>query len=252
MLLLIAVSCRGGVQVDAYRPLARPHPSEADSWYNSGVALTVCGRDSLAAEAFSRAVGLNPDDADSWFNLGVLYALAEQREPAAKAFSEALRRRPAHTKHFTLGLAYYSLGRYAEAIPEFRRAIENHEPHPVTSHVKLGSSCYALGRYQEGAEAFVLGARSNPEAAMYYNAWFSAGMGYQLLGRSREAMDAYRQAIRTRPDFVDSYLNLGVVSLIAGDVEGAKEQAAALRNLNPEAAVKLETIIRSGVKREKM
>ncbi len=249
IVILIIASCHSKVQVEDYHPVVRSHPSIADSWHNAGIAYMISGQDSLALEAFGRAVELNPRDGEGWFNMGAIYALTEQQEPALKAFTEAFRLPPpAHLKHLVKGLALYTLGRFSEAIPEFRESIGAHEAHTITAIVKLGFSLYALERYAEGIEAFTLASRSNPAAAELYNTMFFTGYGYQMLGRHTEAIDAYRRSIMTRPDFSQAYFNLGIEFLAVGDPAGAKEQAAALMQLSPELAKNLESYIRSAGK----
>jgi Flp pilus assembly protein TadD len=59
------------------------------------------------------------------------------------------------------------------------------------------------------------------------------------MGRSADAIEAFEQVIRLRPDAAEACLNLGAVYLSLGRKDAALVQHAALRDINPDLAAKL-------------
>jgi len=53
-------------------------------------------------------------------------------------------------------------------------------------------------------------------------AHFQLGLSYMALGRHREEIAAYEEAVRLKPDFADAYYNLGAAWDLLGDGERAK------------------------------
>jgi tetratricopeptide (TPR) repeat protein len=69
------------------------------------------------------------------------------------------------------------------------------------------------------------------------------GEAYLELNRFPEALEAFRQAIRLKPDFGRAYYNLGKSYLAMGNRDGALEQYNILQSLDQDWAEKLNTLI---------
>jgi tetratricopeptide (TPR) repeat protein len=59
---------------------------------------------------------------------------------------------------------------------------------------------------------------------------------YGKLGRYAEEIEAYKQAIRIKPDYAKAHYNLGIVYLILGNKSSALEQYKILKNLDVDLA----------------
>ncbi|MCX7771382.1 MAG: tetratricopeptide repeat protein [Proteobacteria bacterium] len=59
----------------------------------------------------------------------------------------------------------------------------------------------------------------------------------------RESMEAYKQAIRIKPDDAKAHYNLGLVYLILNDRNSALDFYKKLKTLNPEMANRLFNLI---------
>jgi len=73
--------------------------------------------------------------------------------------------------------------------------------------------------------------------------WFWLGYYNEEAGLHREAMEAFKQAIRIKPDFVEAHYGLGVTYLLLNDRGAALDEYKILRELNPELANKLFNLI---------
>ena len=63
------------------------------------------------------------------------------------------------------------------------------------------------------------------------------------MGRHDDAVEAFRQAIRFKPDFGKAYFNLGKTLLGQGNRDAAIEQYVVLQNLDQDWAEKLYNLI---------
>ena len=71
-----------------------------------------------AIAALERAIALNPNGADAYVHLGCMFTVTGKPEEGIKLIEKAMRLNPIPPVHYLnyLGDAYYSLGRYEDAI----------------------------------------------------------------------------------------------------------------------------------------
>ena len=69
------------------------------------------------------------------------------------------------------------------------------------------------------------------------------GEAYLELNKLNEAQEAFRQAIRLKPDYGRAFYNLGKCLLAMGNRDGALEQYNILQNIDPDWAEKLNELI---------
>ena len=81
---------------------------------------------------------------------------------------------------------------------------------------------------------------SEPENA---NAWYGLGIAYGNLTRYRDAIDAFRQAVRITPTYARAWYNLGVAYGKSGNRTSALDAVRVLRRLDPPTADKLFNVI---------
>ena len=72
----------------------------------------------------------------------------------------------------------------------------------------LGLDYAGLGRYKEAIDAFKEAIRISPDLAKAHH---NMGWAYDVLGRYDEAIDAYKQAIRISPDLAEAHCNMGAI-----------------------------------------
>jgi tetratricopeptide (TPR) repeat protein len=100
----------------------------------------------------------------------------------------------------------------------------------------LGNAYGNLGRHREAIEAYQEALRLKPDHA---NAWNNIGVAYGKLGRYREAIAAYREALRLKPGYANAWFNLAVAYANSGNRSAALEAVKELRRYDPQKADKL-------------
>lgn len=94
----------------------------------------------------------------------------------------------------------------------------------------------ACGREDQALELARLAVATDPESA---DARFALGRIYDSQDKILEAMAEYREAIRRRPEMVNSRVNLGILLGRMGQLESAAEQFRAAGD-DPDALYNLE------------
>ena len=96
---------------------------------------------SLAASELERALKLNPNNADSYDALGAVRLYTGQSQAAIEAVETALRFNPNFdvTSYVHLGLAYYMMGRYDDAIKIIEKSL-GRNPDLVVHYVLLAAA----------------------------------------------------------------------------------------------------------------
>jgi tetratricopeptide (TPR) repeat protein len=234
-----------------------------------GRTLVVAGRRDEAARAFDEAILLAPADVDirlaiarAWMNEGRSSDL-----PQAVAFlDEALRLAPeAPVLHSARARALERMGDVVGATDAYETALRLDPNYTYVRRrlirLALASENYAsAGAYlawlldsagddpeHQLLAGLVEGRRGNAEGARaryreslrladgdYPEAWFNLGLLEMEADRYDEAIAAYEQALRVRPDYGEAANNLALAQAAAGRPEEAERTYRALLERDPE------------------
>jgi len=123
-------------------------------------------------------------------------------------------------------------------------APDSETPRDSAGYYKKGLADFEAKRYKEAADAFKQAIRMKPD---WPEAVFYLGQSYYGLNRYREASDQYKQAVRLKPDWADAHFRLGRVYYVLGKKQSSLEQYKILENLNPDLAKTLFRIIKDDI-----
>jgi len=103
------------------------------------------------------------------------------------------------------GFCREKLGRHAEAIEASKKAVGLRPS--AESYFNIGLASYYLKNYREAAEAYRQAIRLDPYNAA--DAQYALGLVYRDWGKPEDEIQAYKQAIKLKPDYVSAFERLG-------------------------------------------
>ncbi len=99
------------------------------------------------------------------------------------------------------------------------------------AYCNLGNILYRANRIPEAMDLFKQALRTKPAAAYY-----SLGNALLQTGRTSEAIDQYKQALRINPDYAEAHNNLGNALFLTGRTSEAIEQYIQALRIHPNFA----------------
>jgi len=191
----------------------------ADVFNRLGLISVQKGLYERAAQYFEKALAINPKYTDASLNLVVTYNELRNFKDAERVFNQAakvVRAEPASmdpfiqgklaNEHGKLGDAYYDLGRYDQALDEYRKAVSL-RPNFVDILTKIGMTLREMGDLDRAVEAFVKAKKAGPQ---YVPACIHLGITYFTQGQRDLAFQEWKAAQQIDPAnrAVQIYLNL--------------------------------------------
>jgi tetratricopeptide (TPR) repeat protein len=175
-------------------------PSERISQLQSGGTLLSLSELVAASGRNKRAKAVQA------FRDGLSFLSQDDCEKALPYFEKAVESDSNYAEAWAqAGFCREKLGRHSEAIEASRKAVALRPS--AESYFNIGLANYYLRQYREAAESYRQSIRLDP-----YNgadAWYALGLVYRDWGKADEEIQAYKQAIRLRPDYASAYERLG-------------------------------------------
>lgn len=141
------------------------NPKVARVWVNKGTVFAELNKNDSAYVCFGRAIELKPDYPEALSNRGGIRSRKGDLPGAVADFSRAIEVQPTFRDAYNnRALVYFKMGEFEKAVADRRRVIDL-DPRNPTNYIQMGSIALAL----------------------------------QQLGRTREVIAAYDDAIRTAP-----------------------------------------------------
>ena len=213
-----------GLNTEALAALERAvqlNPDNANAHYLMAFVLGDMGRHQDARAASKRAIQLNPPLARAQTNLSLERYNAERKsqERRQRLVPEPQVVEGNELAHYNLGLAFRQKGYYAEALREYRLALERGEDRRLT--LQAMAELHLLKHdFPAAVELYDTLLREVPDSPKLWN---ERGVVLHQAGRRDEALGSYRQAIEVDPKYALAWNNLGVGQAHAGDSDGAIE-----------------------------
>jgi|HubBroStandDraft_1064217.scaffolds.fasta_scaffold10193_3 tetratricopeptide (TPR) repeat protein len=170
---------------------------------NLGGALILEGREEDAHPHFEAAARINPRDPMSRGNLGIYFQNHHQLREAVAAYEGAVELTSdpgllAQT-YANLGTAQHTLGDDEPARKSFEQSLRLN-PNQSNAWLGLGLLAQKQGKLDEAISDLSRSVELQPNAQGY----FELGRTLAQAGRVPEALDAYQQALKIAPDFVEA------------------------------------------------
>ena len=179
-------------------------PAYADAYYNLGIALTQKGNFAEAVSQYRTVLKLKPNYPNVHFYLGVALAGSGQSDEAIRQYRQALQIDPDNaTTHNNLGNVLADGGLIDQAIEQYREAVRI-KPNFTGAFFNLGLAYEDRGDFDEAARQYGKALEIDDNA----NAHVNMGAILQRQGRSREAVEHFRAALRIKPDFPEAQRGL--------------------------------------------
>ena len=134
--------------------------------------------------------------------------------------------------HQNLGNALMIAGDPRSAIPHFQETLRL-EPEFPNTRTDLGSALGMVGRYDEAVDQFRSALRQHETADVH----FDLGLVYARQGRMSDAIRECEAALRLDPDHYGAHAQLGVALVATGALEAAVAHLRRAGELRPSAAI---------------
>jgi tetratricopeptide (TPR) repeat protein len=127
------------------------------------------------------------------------------------------------------GFCNEKLGRHSEALEASKKAVSLRPS--AESYFNIGLASFYLKQYREAADAYRAAIKLDPYNAA--DAYYALGLVYRDWGKADEEIQAYKQAIKQRPDYTGAYERLGSRYLKSKKYNEALEVYRQLAALKP-------------------
>ncbi len=237
--------------VEQYRLALEIDPDFALGWAGLADAHLLAGRHEEAAEAARKSLSIDPDSP----NTAALDSLLGRASTATiHSRAETLRGQQRHDEALALyrealeldsefapaiagmGIAFFELERYEEAIESIERVLVLAPELPEASslHRVTGRALQELGRTEEAAAQFARTLELDPRDT---EALDRLGFLRFNAGRYEEAIEHYRALLDVNPSDATAHSNLGVALLSLERYEEASRTLERSLELDPEQAI---------------
>ena len=190
------VQSKTASRLDSEQKHLEQHPDDPRSWLNAARALFVLNRETEAIAHLERALELPADPYDSLLLSGMLRKTVGQTQRAIADFSRAAALRPAAADPLVLrAIALGEVGRWQEAEADLQAALVQAPWHPM-AYNSLGIVCEARGWLERAESAYHRALEIHPNLV---ETRYNLATLYESLGRSPEAAEQYRLALRDAP-----------------------------------------------------
>ena len=185
-----------------------------------------------AVRGYLAILATHPARVDVRSNLGAAYSALGRYEEAIEQYKRALIIDGGnHAIRFNLALAYYKAAWFAEAATELERFVTALPSSPQTANARLVlADCHVrLGEYKKVIQLLAPLADTDPENRTLAYLLGSALIGDGQLNNGQEIIDR----LFRHEDSAEAHLLMGSILLLADDAQGALKEAQRALELNP-------------------
>lgn len=175
----------------------------------------------------------NQNDVYMLTKLGETYNSVGRYDEAIIEFKKAIAINPNFADSYKgLGVAYFEKCMFNEAIVEFKKAIAIN-PHLADSHNNLGMAYYAKGLLDKAIYEYTEAIAIEPDFA---EAHYNLALAYGAKGVVDEEISEYKKTLAINPDLAEAHGNLGVAYMDKGMLDEAIVEYLTALVINPKLA----------------
>ncbi|HEY2963306.1 MAG TPA: tetratricopeptide repeat protein [Pyrinomonadaceae bacterium] len=164
------------------------------------------------------------------FRDGLSFLSKDDCEKALPYFEKAVEADSSYAEAWAQsGFCNEKLGKHAEALEASKKAV-NLRP-SAESYFNIGLANFYLKQYREASEAYRAAIKLDPYNSA--DAYYALGLVYRDWGKADDEIQAYKQAIKLRPDYTVAYERLGSRYLKSKKFNEAVEVFRQLSALKP-------------------
>ena len=194
-----------------------------------GRAHSGMGEHDSAIKLYRNALRINPRDAYAHGLMGVSYSRMGDDLRALECYDKAIEIERNHMGYYNKGLTLGEMGRYDEAIENYRMAL-GINPHHLESRINLASTLSESGKPEEAIPHFLGALDVDPNR---FIALYSLAVTFSRVGRYQEALGCVDKAVEMHPSKADAkYLRAKILAAVGRTVD-VLEILASLRRSDP-------------------
>ncbi len=180
----------------------------------------------VAVSELQERLKANPSDAAAHKQLGDIFFRQSRHEEAQQAYSAALELQPDFTEaRWMLAGTYAYRGKWKEALAETETLLAGSPGNPQYLDIEA-YALLQLGDFDRALACYETLRAMSPAAQN----WKSYGRALKAVGRTAEAIDAYRQAIALKPDYGMAWWSLAELKTFRFEPRDVAAIDAALEN----------------------
>jgi superkiller protein 3 len=184
----------------------------AEEYFTKGLNVQENGFNELAIEYYQQAIALDPAHVGAYNNMGVAYYDLKNYREAIRYCQKAIDIDPNPEAYNNLGIAYEGLKNYREAIRYYQKAIDL-DKNDAAAYGNMGKAYNYLNNYHEAIRHLQKAIALDPNHADTYN---NLGYAYNSLGNHRKAIEYLKKAIALDPSLAWAYNNIGYAYIRLG------------------------------------
>ncbi|MFO1000805.1 MAG: tetratricopeptide repeat protein [Planctomycetaceae bacterium] len=188
------------------------------------------GRNGIAIESLSQAIGITPEDATLFRMRADVYSMLGENANARADFSTAVRLAPNDPDLYNFrGYFLMGQGLGAEARADFDKAVTINPKHAAALNNR-GLLSLAGNDYQAAVTDFSLAIDADRNLS---DAWNNRGFAQMKLNQPDKAMADIKQALHIKEDYVTAWNNCGLVAMQQEKFADAEKSFARAMELDP-------------------
>jgi len=196
-----------------------------------GVQEHLAGNLVGAESAYKTALQRDENNATAHNNLGFIYGQQGRWEEAKQHLNTALELNPNMSMaHANLGQVIANLGEMDEGISHLEKAVAL-DPQNVQAWNNLGRFRMLATDYQGAEYAWIRSDGLTPNDSCIQT---RLGTAIAAQRRFTEALHIYQQVLDINPDYVDAWVQLGIVHFLREDIGSARKSLEKALSLNAE------------------